>query len=240
MTADMYGPPKDDDDADSEPDDDVHRFDSFVDRLEAEGGLDVRALVAEAAPDLDIEGVVFHYRGVRVPAYNGMFVREPVGSRDVPAFSLEVDAVGPRSTWAVFDVTLGWDWYLVQTDEAVVLAWMTDEEFAAEEATQFDSKREAVAAGQFSFGLFLYDGESWAERLEVIQATDSPALVQLPDGRTLVPDNQPDFYSLVESSPEAFRAGAGAPDYLGLLELEVSIDADAPGDGDDVPEPDGA
>ena len=230
MTADMYGPPDDDE----SPDEDVHRFDSFVDRLEDGGGLDLRALLAEAAPDLEVEGVVFHYRGVRVPGYNAMFVREPVGSRDVPAFSLEVDAVGPRSTWAVFDVTLGWDWYLVRTDETTVLAWMTDEEFEAEEATRFGSKREAVAAGQFSFGLFLYGGESWAERREVIEGTDSPAFVQLPDGRTLVPDNQPDFYGLVESSLEAFRAGAGAPDYLGLLELEVSIDADGPGDGDDA------
>ena len=232
MTSDMYAPPPDDDDDDDSPDEQVHRFDSFVDRLEEAGSLDLETLVAEADPDQDVDGAVFHYRGVRVPGYNATFVREPVGSREIPAFSLEIDAVGPRSAWAVFDVTLGWDCYLVQTEETAVLAWMSDEEYEAEEATRFDSKRDAVAAGQFSFGIFLHAGGTWAERLEVIGGTDSPAYVQLGDGRTLVPDNQPDFYGLVESSLEEFRAGAGAPDYLGLLELEVSIDPDVGGEDD--------
>lgn len=211
----------------------IVQYPSFLDRLEDASGLEVRDLLEDLGTELDAdvrmdgtvdrEGILFHYRGVRVPGYNATFVREPAGSRDVPAFSLEVDTIGPRNTWAVFDATLGWDVYLVRTSEATVLAWMSDEEFEAEEAGRFDSKREAVAAGQFSFGLFYKHGENWAQRREVLTQTESPALIRLEDGRTIVPESQRDFYEEVDSTVVEFRLhGGGAPDYLGLLELEVT------------------
>ncbi|WIV66426.1 hypothetical protein [Natrialbaceae archaeon AArc-T1-2] len=217
----------------TDPGPDVTRVPSFFDRLEDAGGLAVEGVLEALAPEVQIAhegpveraGVVFHYRGVRVPGYDATFVHERSDARDVPAFSLEVDTIGPRNTWAVFDATLGWDVYLVRTADATVLAWMSDEEFEAEEAGRFDSKREAVAAGRFSLGVFLRTGEEWAQRRELMERTETPALIQLEDGRTLVPETQGEFYEEVDSTVVEFRLhGGGAPDYLGVLELEMTVE----------------
>lgn len=201
---------------------DVYEFPSFFDRLEDEGGRSVRDLTREA--DLDLDGVVYHDRGIRVPGYDATFVREAAGSRVVPAFSVEVDAVGPRSTWAVFDATRSWDVYLLVADDVAAVAWMTDEEYGVEEATRFASKRDAVAAGRFSFGCFLYGDAAWTRLVEQIRRTNAPAYLQHDDGSTYYPPDQPAFYDYVDATPAEFRSGGRAPAHLGLLELEVTID----------------
>ena len=213
MSAATGGPPMD-----------VSRFPSFLDRLEDREALAASEIAAELDPDREVDGVVYHDRGIRVPGYEATFVREPPGSRSTPAFSVQLDAVGPRSCWAVFDASMRWELYLVRSPEMAALAWMNDEEYAAEEAGQFGSKRAAVAAGRFSFGVFLYAGADWEAERALLEGSRAPALVQREDGRSFRPDDQAAFYEFVNATPEQFRAtGGGAPAYLGVLELEVSI-----------------
>lgn len=199
----------------------VYRFPSFLDRLEDEGGLEVRGMV-----DSDVDGVVYHHRGVRVPGYNATFVREEARSHAVPAFSVEIDAVGPRSAWAVFDATIGWDLFLVQYDGGVVLALLSDEEFGAEDAREYGTKAAAVGSGQFSFGIFLHSGGDWEQRADLLRESASPAIIQLGDGRVIVPESETQFYEQTEAIPVELREGdETAPDHLGLLEFHLSIDS---------------
>ncbi|MFA9426305.1 hypothetical protein [Natronorubrum sp. A-ect3] len=213
----------------SQPDDrpwkHVSRFPTFVGHLEDEGAFSVRSIVDQLEVDIDVDGIVYHDRGIRAPGYDATFVHEPSGARGRPAFSVEVDTIGPRNTWAVFDAQLGWDLYLLQTDDVAALAWVSDEEYKTEEATMFESKHDALAAGRFSFGVFLYSGSDWEERLERIQRTDAPAYLKRDDGTPMIPQSQSEFYDYVGSTPTEFRTTAGgAPEYLGVLELEVTID----------------
>ncbi|ELY52025.1 hypothetical protein [Natronolimnohabitans innermongolicus] len=202
---------------------DVSRFPTFVDHLEDEGAFSVREIIDNIDEEIPIDGVVYHDRGIRAPGYDATFVHEP--NRKRPAFSLEVDTVGPRNTWAVFDAQLGWDLYLLQTDDVAALAWVSDEEYKTEEATMFDSKHEALAAGRFSFGVFLYSGSDWEERVDRIQRTNAPAYLKRDDGTPVLPQTPSEFYEYIGSSATELRqSGGGAPPYLGILELEVSID----------------
>ena len=204
---------------------DVSKFPDFLEHLENEGGATVRSIVDRIDADVDLDGVVYHDRGIRVPGYDVAFVPEPEGSRVVPTFSAEVNTIGPRSTWAVFDATLSWDFYLLQAEGIAAIAWVSDEEFNAEEAGTFLSKRDALAAGRFSFGTFIYADEEWEEQLEFIEGTDAPAFLKRDDGNVLVPADQAEFYDIVGSTPREFRTNGGrAPSHLGLLELEVTID----------------
>ncbi|ELY94738.1 hypothetical protein [Natrialba taiwanensis] len=199
-----------------------------LDRLEDAGGIPVLELVDELAERndlvIDADGVVYHDRGIRVPGHDATFVHEPTGSRGRPAFSVEVNSVGPRNTWAVFDKTLSWDVYLLQTPEVAALAWLSDEEYRVEDAEHFETKQDAVAAGRFSFGVFLHSGEDWQEQVEYIRQTAAPAFLQREDGSTMHPATQSEFYQLVDSTPTEFRTSGNAPSYLGLLELEITID----------------
>lgn len=209
--------------------DDVFQLPSFFDRLEDEGGLSVMALLDELAAngDVDIEtpGVVYHDRGIRAPGYDATFVHEPTGSRGRPAFSVVVDTIGPRNTWATFDDTLSWDAYLVRMNELAALAWISDEEYRVEESDHFASKQEAVAAGRFSFGVFLFDQTGWTQRVEQLDGTDAPAYLLQEDGEPIFPQTQGELYDIVNSSVTEFRTtGGNAPSYLGVLELEVTID----------------
>ncbi|WP_247002119.1 hypothetical protein [Halosolutus gelatinilyticus] len=209
--------------------DDVFRIPRFFERLEADGGISVIALVEElndsGQVSIDAGGVVYHDRGVRVPGYDATFVHEPTGSRGRPAFSVEVDTIGARNAWEKFDDTLSWDAYLVRTQGLAALAWISDEEYRIEEADQFQSKQDAVAAGRFSFGVFLYDESEWQQRVDRLRATDSPAYLLYEDGEPLFPQTQGEFYQRVDSSVSEFRmSGGNAPSYLGVLELEVTID----------------
>ncbi|MFC4438846.1 MULTISPECIES: hypothetical protein [Natrialbaceae] len=203
---------------------DVYQLSSFLGQLEAAGGVSVRTLVDELDVDLPVDGIAYHDRGIRVPGYDATFVHEPTGSRGRPAFSVEIDTVGPRNAWAVFDNTLSWDVYLLRTEGIAALAWVSDEEYRIEEADQFSSKRDALAAGRFSFGVFLYGEEDWNEQVEMIERTNSPAYLMGEDGKSIVPNTQSEFYDYVDSTVTEFRTSGAAPDYLGLLELEVTID----------------
>lgn len=202
----------------------VYPLSSFFDQLEAAGGISVRALIDDLDVDVPVDGVAYHDRGIRVPGHDATFVHEPTGSRGRPAFSLQVDTVGPRNAWAIFDDTLSWDVYLLRADGIAALAWLTDEEYRIEEADQFETKRDAVAAGRFSFGVFLYAGREWREQVEQIRGTDAPAYLLREDGRPILPGSQSEFYRIVDSTVTEFRTSGAAPDYLGLLELEVTID----------------
>ncbi|WP_121741205.1 hypothetical protein [Natronorubrum halophilum] len=213
----------------SQPDDrpwtDVSRFPTFVDHLEDEGAFSVRGIVDHLEDEIDVDGIVYHDRGIRAPGYDATFVHEPSGSAGRQAFSVEVDTIGPRNTWAVFDATLGWDLYLLQAGDVAALAWVSDEEYKTEEATMFDSKHDALAAGRFSFGVFLYSGSDWDERVDRIQRTDAPAYLKRDDGTPVVPQTPSEFYDYIGSSAAELRkTGGGAPAYLGVLELEVTID----------------
>lgn len=202
----------------------VYQLSSFLGQLEAEGGISVRALVDELDVDLPVDGIAYHDRGIRVPGYDATFVHEPTGSRGRPAFSVQIDAVGPRNTWAIFDNTLSWDVYLLRAEGVAALAWVSDEEYRIEEADQFSSKREALTGGRFSFGVFLYAGDAWREQVQQIRRTNAPAYLLREDGQPIVPGSQSEFYELVDSTVTEFRTSGAAPDYLGLLELEVTID----------------
>ena len=196
---------------------------SFVDSLD-EGGVFVSDLLAEFDLPVAVEGVVYHDRGVRVPAHDAVFYREPRGSRGIPTFAVDVAAVGPRSAWAVFDASADWDGYLLQSADVAALAWMSDGEFESEEADHFASKSAAVKAGRFSFGVFLPERVDWESQARSLNATNSPAFLQHEDGSTTYPRTESEFYEYVGSSREEFRLTAGgAPTYLGVVELGVSV-----------------
>ncbi|AGB38542.1 hypothetical protein [Natronococcus occultus] len=203
---------------------DVSKLSSFLDRLEETGGLSARGLVEELEVDVPAEGVAYHDRGIRIPGYDATFVHEPTGSRGRPAFSVQIDTIGPRNGWAIFDRTLSWDVYLLRTEGAAAIAWLSDEEYRIEEADEFDSKHEAMAAGRFSFGVFLYAGEDWEEQQRRIRSTNAPAYLLREDGQPMIPNTQSEFYNLVDSTVTEFRTSGAAADYLGLLELEATID----------------
>lgn len=208
------------DEADDSPETQVYRYGDFIDRLEDQGALDANEMI-----DGGFGGVVYHHRGIRVPGHNATFVREEVGSREVPAFSLEVDAIGPRGAWAVFDATMGWDVYLLQSEDGIIIAWMSDEEYESEDAEFYASKEAAVADGNFSFGIFVYSGDAWGQRLEMIEDTDTPAVIPVEDSQFAVPKNEAEFYDYLDLTPGEFRIqnSTQAPEYLGLLEFELSI-----------------
>ncbi|MEY7851193.1 hypothetical protein AB7C87_18555 [Natrarchaeobius sp. A-rgal3] len=208
---------------------DVYELPAFFEGLEEAGGISVldflRELDEQNDLDLEADGVVYHDRGIRVPGWDATFVHEQTGSRGRPAFSVQVDTVGPRNAWEIFDDTLTWDAYLLRTEGLAAIAWLSDEEYKVEEADQFPSKREAVSSGRFSFGVFVHAGEDWGTQLERIQRTNAPAFLQREDGSTMIPANQSEFYRYVDSTPTEFRtSGGNAPSYLGVLELEISID----------------
>lgn len=206
---------------DDAPETEVYRYGDFLQRLDEQGGIDVQEMI-----DGNVDGAVYHHRGVRVPGYNVTFVREEAGSQDVPAFSVEVDTVGPRRTWAIFDATRRWDVFLVQSDDGIIITWMSDDEFATEDAQWYDSKSDAVANGNFSFGIFVHAGEAWTQREQLLETHDTPAIIPHEDDQFAVPDTEEEFYEYLDISPGEFRArnSAQAPDHLGLLEFELSID----------------
>ncbi|MCU4925705.1 hypothetical protein OB905_06855 [Halobacteria archaeon AArc-dxtr1] len=204
--------------------DDVARLPSFLERLAEAGGISIRDLAGELDLGIDVGGVVYHDRGIRVPAHDVTLFDEPRGSRGVPAFGVEVDTVGPRHAWAAFDASHNWDVYRLRSEDVAAVAWMSDGEFDAEEAEYFSSKAEAVQAGQFSFGVFVPDRSDWESQARSLNATKSPAFLQHEDGTTTYPRTQSEFYEYVGSTPEEFRLSAGgAPTYLGVLELVATV-----------------
>lgn len=207
--------------------DEIYQLPTLFDRLDDEDAVPVVSYLEGFDVDVPTGGVVYHDRGIRVPGFDATFVREPADERDYPAFSVQVNAIGPRSAWAVFDASDTWDAYLLRTadGELAAVAWMSDAEFRTDEAGSFASKQGAVAAGRFSFGVFCHTDREWADHADRIRETDAPAYLQAEDGEIYRPQTQDDFYLYVDSTPEEFRDGGGAPPYLGIRELEISIDA---------------
>lgn len=201
----------------------LYRFPSFLERLEAEGAIDVREVVTS---ETEIDGIVYHHRGVQVPAHTAMFAWEPpTDDSSPPRFSIESATVGPRSAWATFDATRDWDVYLLLFEGGAVVAWMTDAEFEAEEAEHFPSKAAAIRAGQFSFGAIFRFGPDWVERIDWAEESTAPAMIQLGDGRLLMPETEHEFHDHPEAIPVELRLSdpAAAPEHLGLVDVEISI-----------------
>ncbi len=202
----------------------IRSFPEFFDRLETQGALDFWDAVDS---ETEIEGLVYHHRGVQVPSYDGRFVFEPAGKeREEPAFSVEFGTVGPRSVWAVFDRSRSWDVYLVLFEEGAVVAWMSDSEFEAEESNRFHSKAQAVKAGQFSFGVLFRFGPDWVELEEWALNSTAPALIQFGDGTLKTPETESAFYENAHAVPDEFRPAVdiGAAPFYGLREAELSAD----------------
>lgn len=189
----------------------LYHLPEFLERVRDRGA----HRVADAIDDA-VDGVVYHHRGARLPAYDATFVW-----RD-DAFELELDAVGPRTAWAAFDADRSWDAYLYRAPgDEPCLVWMTDSEFRAEEAARFDSKQDAVAAGRFSFGLSLHDSETWPAVAERTRTTDAPLFVARDDGRTYAPEATTRDAFQAALPPELRPNDERPPPYLGVLEVHV-------------------
>jgi hypothetical protein len=203
----------------------IHEYPEFFDRLRNDGALDAWGAVDS---ETEIEGLIYHHRGVQVPSYDGKFVWEPEGERPFSTFSVELGAVGSRNAWAVFDATRSWNVYLVLFEGGAYVAWMTDAEFEADEADQFPTKHAAVKAGNFSFGIFFRFGPDWVEREEWALDSSAPGLIQLGDGRLLTPEDESEFYGTAGAVPTEFRPAKDEtpPDNLGLVEAGLTADPD--------------
>lgn len=199
--------------ASARPDDEwLYHLPAFLDRVRERGA---HRIVEDLA--FEVSGVLYHHRGARVPGHNATFVRHGDGER----FELEVDAVGPRSAWAVFDAGYDWDFYLARAPgDAPYLAWMTDAEFDAEEADSFAGKAAAVGTGRFSFGLYLHSPSTWGALEERAGGTTAPCFVQRPSGRTVVPDGDLSAYESVLPG-ELLPDGDAPPDYLGCVDAHI-------------------
>lgn len=209
--------------ADTEPPDGedwLYHVPQFLDQLREKGAESILDSL-----DIDLGGVFYHHRGVRMPAYNATFIwRE-----DENVFELELDAVGPRGIWATFDADREWDFFLSRPpQEQPCLAWMCDDEFYAEEADEFGSKMEAVGLGRFSFGLYLHSPATWEELEERARNTTAPCFIYRPSGRTLVPDEQGTLEDYADALPQELRPNEEEPpDYLGLVDAELDYDRDS-------------
>lgn len=197
----------------TDTDETLYRFPEFFDRLQQRGALRLRDAVES---ETDVDGIVYHHRGVQVPASGATFLWEESDE----SFRIELETVGPRRGWARFDATAGWDVYLSLYDGGAIVGWMTNEEFAREEADQFSSKAAAIRAGQFSFGGFFLFGPDWVEREEWAIESTAPGLIQLGDGRVLNPPDAETFWKATEAIPDEFLEGT-APEHLGLREAEL-------------------
>lgn len=191
----------------------LYHLPAFLERVRDRGAHRVSEEI-----DLDLGGVLYHHRGARIPAFDATFALGEHGDR----FELALDAVGPRSARAVFDAERSWDVYLVRIEgDQPCLVWMTDAEFRADEAGAFASKEAAVAAGRFSFGLYLHAPRTWADLAARARETDAPLFVHRPSGQTFVPAER-DLAAFAEVLPEELRPDdATPPDYLGVVDAEV-------------------
>lgn len=191
----------------------IYRFPEFESGLRERGALRVSDAI-----DAPIGGVVYHHRGVRVPAHEVTFVREET------SFSVEVDAVGPRGAWARFETDAEWDVFAAKrADSTPYVAWMCDAEFEREEAGRMSDKREAVARGRFSFGCYVHPPETWAQKRRQASLSDAPFFVHRPDGRTVVPDANAGVEAYEAAIPAELRGGE-PPARLGLLDAAIDTD----------------
>lgn len=186
----------------------LYHLPAFLDTLEKAGAHDIVESV-----EGEVAGVLYHHRGVRIPAHDVTVLWTEEG------FELEFDGVGSRAAWAVFEGDRTWDFYLSRTPgDAACLAWMCDAEYDAEEAAEYDSKQEAVGLGRFSFGVYLHPPSTWTDLEERALDTEAPCFIQRPSGRTLVPDGPLESYA--EVVPPEFL-GSDHPDHLGLRDAHI-------------------
>lgn len=192
----------------------LFQFPAFLERLREAGAQGVVETV-----EVPLGGVLYHHRGVRVPGYDATFVWHPAEDGGDPTFELVVDGVGDRAAWATFDAGRAWDVFLAQPpDDAAYFAWMTDDEFAAEEADEYARKADAVGMGRFSFGLYLQPPDAWADLEARAREVDAPCFVYRPSGRTVVPEG--DLAAYEEVVPPELLGGE-APAHLGLQDAEL-------------------
>ena len=201
---------------DGEPE--VYQFPEFFDRLKTKGVMRTRDVVESTFDD---DGLVYHHRGLQLPAQSVTFALE-----DASTFAVHVDGLGARSVAARFDLDYGWDIYLVIDSDRPVVAWMTDAEYEAEEADAFPSKTAAILAGRFSFGTFFLHGSAWEGRRMWADGSTAPAILQLGDGRILDPVTEADFVAATAAIPPEFRQDdpTPPPDHLGLLSVTLEAD----------------
>lgn len=191
----------------------VYRFPEFETRLREQGALRVSDAV-----DMSIGGLVYHHRGVRVPAHEVTFVWED------ETFSVEVDAVGPRGGWATFDAAAEWDVFAAKrTDSTPYVAWMCDAEFERDEVDRTRDKQEAIALGYFSFGCYVHPPETWAQKQRRASLSEAPFFLHRPDGRTVVPGANVDLEAYEAAIPPELQGG-NPPEYLGLRAAEIGTD----------------
>lgn len=178
---------------------------AFLVTLREQGELDLR----EQAPG-PFEGFLYHHRGARIPAHQARLRWTTDG------FGLELEALD-GSRWTVaFQDRDDWDAYLVKlAGDEPALAWMTDAEFAEEEADEHAAKEHAVGRGRFSFGLYFESQRTWRNLVEGLGDKQRSLVFLRPSGRTYVP---PDGFDLDhEIVPEELRPGdERPPEHLGL------------------------
>ena len=204
---------------DSESEAEIYQFPEFLDRLKTKGALRVRDAIES---ETELDGIVYHHRGVQVPAEGATFV----WNEEENSFRLEVGAIGPRSIWAEFDATRSWDAYLSRYDGGAIIAWMTDDEFDRDEAEHFSGKAGAIRAGRFSFGTIFVFGPDWVERENWAIDSTAPALLQFGDGSILDADTPDEFWEATAGIPPELRRedAEPAPDYLGLLDAGLQTE----------------
>ena len=189
----------------------LYHLPAFVDGVRDRGAHQITDEV-----ELDLGGVLYHHRGARMPAYEATFLWRG------DTFELELDAVGRRKAWAIFDAERSWDFFLFRAaDDQPCLAWMTDGEFREEEADEFDGKQEAIGLGRFSFGLYLHAPGTWETVEERARSADAPLFVHRPSGRMLVPEEN-DLGEISEVLPAELRPDDETPPaYLGVVDAHV-------------------
>ena len=199
-----------------QPDDEqTYRFPDFLERMKGRGALRLRDAVES---ETELDGIVYHQRGVQVPGEGGTFIWEP----ETNTFRLEIETIGPRRIWARFDADKQWDIYLALFDGGAIVGWMTDEEFDREESDHFPGKAAAIRAGRFSFGAFFIFGPDWIEREDWALESTAPALLQFSDGTILDAANPEEFWEAQVAIPAEFRDDAAEiPEYLGLVDAEL-------------------
>ena len=185
----------------------LYALPQFRDRLRSNGALRVSEAV-----EYDVAGVVYHHRGARVPGHEATFVWE--GDR----FSVEIDAVGDRHAWVVFEDGAGWDAFVGRlAGGPPFVAWMCDAEFETDEADVMTDKAEAIGYGRFSFGCYLHDESTWRQKFRRASMSAAPFFLNRPDGRTVVPDRAetPD-----DAVPPELR-GEDPPAHLGIRRVSI-------------------
>lgn len=185
----------------------LYSLPQFRDRLRSNGALRVSEAV-----EYDVAGVVYHHRGARVPGHEATFVWE--GDR----FSIEIDAIGDRHAWVLFEDGAGWDAFVGRlAGNPPFVAWMCDDEFETDEADVMTDKTEAISYGRFSFGCYLHSESTWRQKFRRASMSDAPFFLNRPDGRTVIPDHANTSDAPVP--PEL--QGGDPPTHLGIERVSI-------------------